>query len=86
MARAAAELQVRRPLVIRVVHKAKFTRPVQPDETVRVVLKVVEEAAGYFAQARSSLAHNPSARRNCGLGNAMKWLRRIVIGVIRPGA
>ncbi len=52
MARAAAEWTLQRPLWIRAVRKAKFLRPVRPNETVRVNLKLSEDGDAFLVQAR----------------------------------
>jgi 3-hydroxymyristoyl/3-hydroxydecanoyl-(acyl carrier protein) dehydratase len=43
IARFATELVVQQPLSVREIIKAKFLRPIIPDETVRVELKLVEK-------------------------------------------
>ena len=44
IARVAAELTRNEPLHVREIPKAKFLRPIIPDETVRVELKLAEKA------------------------------------------
>lgn len=44
LARYAAELARNEPLLVREITKAKFLRPIIPDETVRVELKLVEKS------------------------------------------
>lgn len=44
IARMAAELVLNQPLTLRAVTKAKFMRPIIPDETMRVELKLAEKA------------------------------------------
>jgi 3-hydroxymyristoyl/3-hydroxydecanoyl-(acyl carrier protein) dehydratase len=54
MARAAAESVLGCPLIVREISKAKFQRPVLPDETVRLELKLSE--ANGVIQARASFS------------------------------
>ena len=54
IARVAAELVLKTPLFIREITKAKFLRPIIPDETVRVELKVAEKAD--MMQVRASFS------------------------------
>ena len=54
MARAAAEWALDCPLMVREISKAKFLRPILPDEIVRVELKWSE--AGGVIQARAGFS------------------------------
>ena len=54
MARAAAESVLDCPLAVREISKAKFQRPILPDETVRLELKLSE--ANGAIQARASFS------------------------------
>ena len=54
IARVAAELVLKTPLAVREITKAKFLRPIIPDETVRVELKVAEKAD--MMQVRASFS------------------------------
>jgi 3-hydroxymyristoyl/3-hydroxydecanoyl-(acyl carrier protein) dehydratase len=54
IARYAAELTRNEPLHVREIPKAKFLRPIIPDETVRVELKLAEKAD--MLQVRASFS------------------------------
>jgi 3-hydroxymyristoyl/3-hydroxydecanoyl-(acyl carrier protein) dehydratase len=54
MTRVAAEIILNCPLAVREISKAKFQRPILPDETVRVELKLSE--TGDTIQARASFS------------------------------
>jgi 3-hydroxyacyl-[acyl-carrier-protein] dehydratase len=54
MARVAAESVLNCPLAVREISKAKFQRPILPDETVRLELKLSE--TGETIQARASFS------------------------------
>jgi len=54
LARFAAELMVRQPLALRAITKAKFLRPIIPEETIRVELKLTEKAD--MLQVRASFS------------------------------
>lgn len=54
IARFAAELLLQQPLFLREVTKAKFLRPIIPEETVRVELKLAEKAD--MMQVRASFS------------------------------
>ena len=54
IARVAAELVLKTPLAVREITKAKFLRPIIPDETVRVELKWAEKAD--MMQVRASFS------------------------------
>ena len=54
IARFAAELTRNEPLWVREIPKAKFLRPIIPDETVRVELKLAEKAD--MIQVRASFS------------------------------
>lgn len=54
IARVAAELVLQQSLALSAVIKAKFMRPIIPDETVRVELKLVEKAD--ILQVRASFS------------------------------
>lgn len=59
MARAAAEWTLVCPLAVREIIKAKFQRPILPDETVRVELKLAE--ADGAIRTRASFSVNGQA-------------------------
>jgi 3-hydroxymyristoyl/3-hydroxydecanoyl-(acyl carrier protein) dehydratase len=54
IARIAAELTLKQSLLVREITKAKFLRPIIPDETIRVELKLAEKAD--MIQARASFS------------------------------
>jgi len=54
IARVAAELVLNHTLAVQEITKAKFLRPIIPDETVRVELKLSEKAD--MIQARASFS------------------------------
>ena len=54
IARVAAELVLKTPLLVCEITKAKFLRPIIPDETVRVELKWAEKAD--MMQVRASFS------------------------------
>jgi 3-hydroxyacyl-[acyl-carrier-protein] dehydratase len=60
MARFAAELFLKQPLQLREVTKAKFLRPIIPDETVRVELKLAEKPDTIQVRASFSVAGQPA--------------------------
>jgi 3-hydroxyacyl-[acyl-carrier-protein] dehydratase len=60
MARLAAEWAAGRRFEIRAIEKAKFTRPILPGETVRLALRLAEEAGGVSAAARLSVGAEPA--------------------------
>ena len=60
MARAAAEWALDCSLTIREVCKAKFRRPILPDEIVRVDLKLSEEGDTIRARAGFSVSGQPA--------------------------
>jgi 3-hydroxyacyl-[acyl-carrier-protein] dehydratase len=60
MARVAAESVLDCPLLVREVRKAKFQRPVLPDETVRVELKLSEKDGIVEARAGFSVGGQPA--------------------------
>src|SRR5258706_7812732 len=51
MARVAAECVLNCPLAVREISKAKFQRPILPDETVRLELKLSETGGAIRARA-----------------------------------
>jgi len=55
MARAAAELVLNCPLAVREISKAKFQRPILPDEIVRLELKLSETEKIIQASANFSV-------------------------------
>src|SRR5689334_14856597 len=55
MARAVAELAHGRPLTVREITKAKFQRPIIPEELVRVDLKLSEKDGSLRARAGFSV-------------------------------
>jgi 3-hydroxyacyl-[acyl-carrier-protein] dehydratase len=54
IARIAAELTLKQSLSVREITKAKFLRPIIPDETLRVELKLAEKAD--IIQVRASFS------------------------------
>ncbi len=60
MARVAAESVLDCPLIVREIRKAKFQRPVLPDETVRVELKLSEKDGIVEARAGFSVGGQPA--------------------------
>ncbi len=60
MSRLAAEWALQRRLSIREVSKAKFQRPILPDETVRLVLKLTETGGSWQARAGFSVNGRPA--------------------------
>jgi 3-hydroxymyristoyl/3-hydroxydecanoyl-(acyl carrier protein) dehydratase len=55
MARVAAESVLDCPLAVREISKAKFQRPILPDETVRLELKLSETSGAIQARASFSV-------------------------------
>lgn len=60
IARFAAELALKHPLSVREITKAKFLRPIIPDETLRVELKLVAKADMIQARASFSVTGQPA--------------------------
>ncbi|HTA95088.1 MAG TPA: hypothetical protein VK769_03090 [Verrucomicrobiae bacterium] len=60
MARAAAESVLDCPLAVREISKAKFQRPILPDETVRLELKLSEANGTIQARANFSVKGQPA--------------------------
>ena len=60
MARVAAETVRAQAFTVREITKAKFLRPVIPDETVRVELKLAAQADTLQAHARLSVGGRPA--------------------------
>jgi 3-hydroxyacyl-[acyl-carrier-protein] dehydratase len=60
MARAAAESVLNCPLTVREISKAKFQRPILPDETVRLELKLSEANGVIQARANFSVKEQPA--------------------------
>ncbi len=60
MARRATELALGRRLAVREVSKAKFQRPIRPDELVRLDLKWSEKDGSILARARFSVGAQPA--------------------------
>jgi len=60
MARWAAGLALGHPLALREISKAKFQRPVLPDELVRVDLKLSEKDGSIHARAGFSVGAQPA--------------------------
>jgi len=56
MTRIAAELLLQRPIRVREICKAKFLRPIIPEETVRVELKSLPETDTIQLRARFSVS------------------------------
>ena len=70
MARAAAEWKLGRTLKLLAVRKAKFTRPVRPGETLRLTLKLSENAGEYSATARFSVGDQTAGETQLRLGHS----------------
>ncbi len=60
MARVAAEAVVGSAMVVREVVKAKFRRPIRPEETIRVDMKIVELPNGLQARVAFSVSGQPA--------------------------
>lgn len=60
MARAAAEWVLDCPLAVREVCRAKFRRPILPEEIVQLELKWVEEGGTIQARAALSIGGQPA--------------------------
>jgi 3-hydroxymyristoyl/3-hydroxydecanoyl-(acyl carrier protein) dehydratase len=60
MTRAAAQWVLACSLAIRQVAKAKFLRPILPDETVRLRLKLTDANGGVQARAAFSVGGRPA--------------------------
>jgi 3-hydroxyacyl-[acyl-carrier-protein] dehydratase len=60
MARAAAAAVLNCPLAVREIRKAKFQRPILPDEVVRVELKLSEKEDTIQARAGFSVGGQPA--------------------------
>jgi len=67
MARMAAEWATGRPLAVREIEKAKFTRPILPGETIRLVLRLEEGAGRLAATAKLSVAGEPAGETRLAL-------------------
>jgi 3-hydroxyacyl-[acyl-carrier-protein] dehydratase len=71
MARFAAELFLKQPLQLREVTKAKFLRPIIPNETVRVELKLAEKPDTIQARASFSVSGQPAGEAILQLARAV---------------
>jgi 3-hydroxyacyl-[acyl-carrier-protein] dehydratase len=60
MARVAAEAVAGSALVVREIVKAKFRRPIRPEETIRVEVKLVELPIGLQARVAFSVSGQPA--------------------------
>ena len=60
MARIAAEATHGEPLVVREISKAKFRRPIRPDENIRVELKLTTASDTWQARAVFSVDGQPA--------------------------
>jgi 3-hydroxymyristoyl/3-hydroxydecanoyl-(acyl carrier protein) dehydratase len=60
MTRAAAESVLGCPLAVREISKAKFQRPILPDEIVRLELKLSEADGAIQARANFSMGGQPA--------------------------
>ena len=60
MARAAAEWTLACALTVREISKAKFQRPILPEETVRLALKISEADGTIRARAIFSVSGQPA--------------------------
>ncbi len=68
MARVAAEAVAGSTLVVREIVKAKFRRPIRPEETIRVDVKLVTQAGGSQARAVLSVDGQPAGEAILQLG------------------
>ena len=59
MVRVAAELVLGQKFIVREIAKARFQRPILPDETIRLALKLSEK--GGFTHARANFSVNGQA-------------------------
>jgi 3-hydroxymyristoyl/3-hydroxydecanoyl-(acyl carrier protein) dehydratase len=71
MARWAAELFLKQPLSMREVTKAKFLRPIIPNETVRVELKLAEKPDTIQVRASFSVSGQPAGEAILQLARAV---------------
>ena len=60
MARAAAETVAGSTLIVREIVKAEFRRPIRPEETIRVDVKLVEQPDSLQARATLSVDGQPA--------------------------
>jgi 3-hydroxymyristoyl/3-hydroxydecanoyl-(acyl carrier protein) dehydratase len=68
MARLLAEEELKQPVIIRAIRKAKFQRPIRPGETVRLQLKLSEDGDGFLAHARFFVGEQPAGETQLRLG------------------
>jgi 3-hydroxymyristoyl/3-hydroxydecanoyl-(acyl carrier protein) dehydratase len=71
LARFAAELFLQQPLQLREVTKAKFLRPIIPDETVRLELKLAEKPDTIQVRASFSVTGQPAGEAILQLARAV---------------
>lgn len=67
MARLAAQWTEGRPFALRAVEKAKFTRPLLPGETIRLVLRLEKREDGLSARARLFAGDEPAGESHLTL-------------------
>lgn len=60
MARVAAEAVAGSAMVVREIVKAKFRRPIRPEETIRVDVKLVAQSDGSQARVTLSVENQPA--------------------------
>lgn len=60
MVRVAAEVVLQFALAVREIRKAKFQRPILPNETVRLVLKLANKTGAIQAHAHFSVIGQPA--------------------------
>ena len=60
MARVAAEAVAGSALIVREIVKAKFRRPIRPEEIIRVDVKLTDQPDGVQARATLSVENQPA--------------------------
>ncbi len=60
MARVAAEAVAGSTMVVREIVKAKFRRPIRPEETIRVDAKLIAQSDGSQARVALSVENQPA--------------------------
>lgn len=68
MARVAAEVVAGSAMVVREIVKAKFRRPIRPEETIRVEVKLVAQPDGPQARVALSVDGQPAGEAILLLG------------------
>ena len=70
MARVAAEAVAGSKMVVHEIVKAKFRRPIRPDETIRVEVKLIAQSDGSQARAVFSVDGQPAGEAILQLGRS----------------